>query len=152
LSAANAWRSPSGAGRRQGAQELARAAQPRDGVHRAPGGVEDQVHAVAGQGAVEHAAVAEVDAHLGHRTHRAPVEHEAAQHPGHGGIGVQRLLEEAAVGAGQLLVEATEEAKGEDGQAAAGGVHPGGVEVGVPAHHHHAERYGRAAARSVKAR
>src|SRR5262245_41361311 len=71
--------------------------------------------AVAGDGALERATVAEVNGDDRHRTHRLPMQYESLpQRLSDRGVRIIRSPEEAAIGAAQLLVEPTEQTQAQD--------------------------------------
>ena len=69
--------------------------------------VENDMDAVARERADEAPTIAEIDRHLGDRSHRLPVQHEPlAQQRVDGWLGIEQPAKEAAVRARLLFVEA----------------------------------------------
>ncbi len=95
--------------------------------------VEDVVHAVAGDRALDLATVAEVDGDARRRPLALPVEDERSpQELADLRVRVERGAEEAAVRARELLVQVAEQAQREDGLVLGPGGALRGLEVGVP--------------------
>jgi hypothetical protein len=91
------------------------------------------MNAVAGDGSMQHSAVAEVDGHCRHGALRGPVEDEMiAEIRGDLTIRIEHRAEVAAVRAAHLHAEVAEEAEREDRAVGCLGGRFGRVEIGVP--------------------
>lgn len=112
---------------------LARSEQAGHRVDDASVRVEHVVDAVARDRALEPATVAHVDGDAGHGALARPVKDVVlAEVGGERAVGVEHHAEVAAVRAGHLLVEATEQAEREDRSTGRARLALGGLEIGVP--------------------
>ncbi len=107
--------------------------QTRQSVDHFTFAVKHIVNTVAGKGAFQFAAVAEIDRHLRNRPLGLPVQHEAiAQHRADFLVGVQRGAKESAVGATEFVGQVAHQPQRENRLAGRFGFRFGRIEVGVP--------------------